>query len=182
MDSIIGRLVATILTLILIAGVGFIAYNGFQQNKVSTMTAGISSLVESIQQDYSQYPSFAGLSTMPVNSLSSVKNLWGNSAGTVGTAGGLLDPWGNDVTVTSGATPPTGATNVTAANMVITDTGTSFGASECKTMAMAGGASAYETVVGGTMVNTVAGGSINPVTAATACAGGAKAIAWVFGH
>ena len=182
MDSVIGRVVATILTLILIAGVGFMAYNGFEQNKVSTMTTGISGLVQSVQHDYAEYPTFSGLSAMPVNSFSSVKNLWGSSAGKVGTAGGLLDPWGNDITVKSGATAPAGAVNVTAANFVIMDAGTKFGTTECKTMAMAGGASAYETIVSGKMINTTPGQSINPVTAATACAGGAKSIAWVFGH
>lgn len=182
MDSIIGRVVATILTLILIAGVGFMAYNGFQQNKVSTMTAGMANLVQSVQHEYAEYPSFSGLSKMPVNALSSVKNLWGSSSDTIGTSGGLVDPWGNPLTVASGATPPSGAQTVTGSNFYVTDSGASFGTGMCKTLAMSVGASAYETLVGGTMINSAPGQSINPVQAATACNGGAKSITWIFGH
>lgn len=188
MDSIIGRVVATILTLILIAGVGFMAYNGFTQNKVSTMSSGVATLVQAVQHDYAEYPTFSGLSTMPVNALSSVKNLWGSTTptGTVGTAGGLIDPWGDAMEVYSGGsttdTVPSAATNVTSGDFVIEDAGTDFGTSTCKTVAMSIGASAFETVVGSTLLNGAAGQSINPTTAATACNGGNKPIYWIFGH
>ncbi|MGC9127755.1 MAG: type 4 pilus major pilin [Acidithiobacillus sp.] len=182
MDSIIGRVVATILTLILIGGVGAMAYNGFQHNRESTLSVGVSSMVQSIQGAYGNYPTFTGLENMPVTALGSVKNFWGNSSTTVGTAGGLIDPWGNNITVASGANPPSGSVNVTASNFVITDAGTSFDQSTCASVALAVGASALETLIGGQMVNAAEGRPVDPAQAAAACNGGGKPISWVFGH
>ncbi len=190
MDSIIGRVIASILTLILIAGVGFAAYNAFQGNKVSTMTTGMATLVQSIQQDYASYPTFSGLSKMPISALSSVKNLWSTTSAStaesdlVGTSGSLIDPWGDDLEVTSGATQALGSPAATSSNIVITDAGTNLGASSCKKLAIEVGASAYETIVDGKVVNTggTAGTPIDPVATATDCGSGDVAISWVFGH
>ncbi len=184
MDSIIGRIIATLLTLILIAGVGYIGYQGFQGSKSTTLATGVSMLVQTVQQDYTSYPTFAGLSQMPVNSLSQVKDLWGDSSGTIGTAGSLIDPWGDDMTVASGSNSICSSiAGVNSSDFCVEDAATNLGTTACKNLAMTVGSSAYTVAVGGTTVNSGGPGTaIDPVTVATACGSTTHPIVWVFGH
>jgi hypothetical protein len=185
MESVIGRIVATILSVVLLAGVGYLAYAGFSSNKVSKFTSQTGGLVQAVNQIYASSASFTGLSTMPAANLSQIKDMWASSApgtATIGTAGTLIDPWGNGLQVLGGgdAGIPSGVT-VSPAQFVLVDPGTHLARSDCQAIAGALSGSAFATYVNGSIVGSP-GSPITPSAIATACNADGLPMAFVYGH
>jgi len=185
MESVIGRIVATILSVVLLAGVGYLSYAGFAGNKASRFATQNANLVQTINQIYASSSSFTKLTAMPASNMAQIKDMWASASpgsATIGTSGTLVDPWGDPLQVLGGGDQgmPTGVT-ATTAQFVVSDAGTNLSQSDCQTIAGALSGSAYATYVNGKVVGT-AGAPVNPSDIAAACSAAGLPIAFVYGH
>lgn len=93
MEGILGRIVAIVLGLIALAGVGYAAYNGFQNSKGSDVTSGIAQLVTNARAQFSQSANlYTNFTTANLTKIISAGIIPQNM--TNGTTTGN-DPWGN---------------------------------------------------------------------------------------
>lgn len=97
MESVIGRVLATLVTVIALAGLGYAAYNGFESNRVSRFSSGLQSLSSEVDQLYATSASTAGLMNLPAANLQQASSLWASSppVGSVSSTTALVDPWGD---------------------------------------------------------------------------------------
>lgn len=185
MESIIARIVATVLTIILLGGVGYLTYAGFSNNRVSRFTSQTSNLEQVVNQTYASAASFTGLTGLPAADLSQIKDMWASATpgtATIGTSGTLVDPWGDPLQVLGGgdAGIPAGVT-VTAAQFVLIDPGANLSQSDCQSIAGNLSGIAYATYINNVLVGT-AGAPVTPVAIAAACTSPGLALAFVYGH
>ncbi len=97
MDSTLGRIIATILTLIAIAGVALAGYTAYQASAVGDQISNVQQMAQGIKGLYNGSPSYATLTnTVVVNA-----NLVPSSMNVNGT---IQDTWGGAVTVVQDAT------------------------------------------------------------------------------
>ncbi|MBY4898656.1 type 4 pilus major pilin [Cupriavidus sp. AU9028] len=98
MDGILGRVVAIVLGLIALSGIGYAAYNGFQTDKASTVSTNITQLITNARGGFSQgnngYTNFttANIPAMITGGMFPTSMVRGNT---------LVDNWGNTVTLSS---------------------------------------------------------------------------------
>lgn len=185
MDSIIGRMVYMVLVLIGLAGVGALAYQAFGSNKASAMTSGTQNLVTSINQVFLGVPTFTGLKDVKAVQIKTSSNMWSSNnpgAATIGTAGTLIDPWGNDLQVLGGGDNgiPAGVT-ASKAQFVLHDAGTNLNTTDCVSVLNAISPLSFATYVDGNVVGTP-GSPLSAPQVLNACATDGLAIDWVFGH
>lgn len=98
MDGILGRVVAIVLGLIALSGVGYAAYNGFQTHKGGTVSTNITQIITNARAGFSQgnngYTNFttANIPAMITGGMFPTDMVRGNT---------LVDNWGNAVTLSS---------------------------------------------------------------------------------
>ena len=104
MDSVLGRIAATVLTLLVLAAVGLGIYKAFSGNKVAQTVTDLSMLVNSARAQYSQgnggYTAFA----VTNGNAGALINSNGTSAiipSDMIRGGQVVDAWGNTVSIVS---------------------------------------------------------------------------------
>ena len=103
MDSILGRIAATVLGLLVLAAVGLGIYKAFSGNKVGQTTTDLSLLQTNARAQYSQGANgYANFNVAAGTPTAGIVDSTGNSA-VIPTdmlrAGRVVDSWGNDVTI-----------------------------------------------------------------------------------
>lgn len=183
MESIIARIVATVLTVILLAGVGYAAYNGYENNKVSTFSSNLATVQQAINTVYANSTSFSGLATIELANLPQAQSMAGpgvaNTA-TLGTSGTLIDSWGNQLTLV-GAGDAGAPTGLLPNQFAVLDTGATLTPGECQDIA---GALANSTV-SMTVAGLVLAQPITVASIAGACDSGGSAgltMTFIFSH
>lgn len=95
MEGILGRIVAIVLGLIALAGVGVAAYNGFQNSKASDVTTAVAALITNARAQFSQSSNlYANFTTANVAKLITAGIIPQNLTNGSTTA---IDPWGNSL-------------------------------------------------------------------------------------
>lgn len=181
MDSILGRIIATILTLIAIGGVGMLIAQGFQGAKVSDYSQQSMSLSTDIQRLYTGYATYDNVADVPVSSMKSVSGMWASpdGTGTIGGSGNLIDPWGNNVFVESGG--DSGLPGLNDSVFVVNNAGTNFDEGLCTQVAKSV-SSAAQVFINDVSVNQSGLNTpLDPVALATQCGTG-QSMAFVFGQ
>ncbi|KVV40925.1 prepilin type IV pili [Burkholderia territorii] len=109
MEGILGRIVAIVLGLLALAGVGVAAYSGFSNNKASNVTEGLTTTITNARAQFTQgsngYTNFTTAKIANLITAGIFPNNWVN-----GTA--VNDPWGNAVALAP-------ASNNTAATITV---------------------------------------------------------------
>lgn len=93
MEGILGRIIATVLGLIALAGVGYAAYNGFSNSKSSDVVTGITTIINNSRAQFSsgnsRYTNFTTANAASLVAAGIVPTSW------VGPGNVPTDPWGN---------------------------------------------------------------------------------------
>lgn len=208
MDNVIGRIVVMLMVIIAIAGIGVAARQMYTNNKVTQFATDVQNGAAAVRQYYSGFTSYATLGGLIVSDFPQIVDMYSNpsqsttltmgngGSGSGGSGSGLVDPWGDVVTITSAssvANVPTAIKND--AHFVIQSAGTSISAADCEAIVKSV-SSADFTIVGTTVVNessTLVGTPIDPTKLSGACNGtsgggssggssGAIPITFVFSH
>lgn len=157
MEGILCRIVAIVLGLIALAGVGVAAYNGFQNSKASDVTSEVASLVTNARAQFSQSSNlYTNFTTAKVANLISAGIIPSNLTNGSTTA---INPWGNSL-----AFAPTGTAN--SQGTVTFGGGGSETTQECVSVTQ--NLKDYISIKVGTTTFTPAS-QPDPTTAATAC-------------
>lgn len=109
MEGILGRIVATVLGLLALAGIGYAAANGFSNSKVDIIVSGATHIATNARAQFSAgntgYTNFTTANAASLVSAGIIPTSWV-------TAGVPTDPWGNAVTFAAGASPTQGVITI----------------------------------------------------------------------
>lgn len=181
MESVIGRVLATLVTIIALAGLGYAAYNGFESNRISNFSAGVLSLTQAIDQTYATSPSTTGLYSMPAANLQQASSLWAANppVGTIGATGAMVDPFGDSVEVFGHGDTGALVTTTTPAQYEVDVLATAMTPSDCQSLL-----SSLSTSLTGAVINgTAIAGQPTPTELAADCTGvTGKTVSLVFTH
>ncbi|MDF3883111.1 type 4 pilus major pilin [Cupriavidus basilensis] len=93
MEGILGRIIATVLGLIALAGVGYAAYNGFSNSKSSDVVTGVTTIVTNARSQFAAgntgYTNFTTANAASLVTAGIIPTSW------VATGNVPTDPWGN---------------------------------------------------------------------------------------
>lgn len=110
MDRLLAAVVAIVLGLMALAAVGYAAYNGFSSNTASTVVQGVATITSQARGKFMQsnirYTNFqtAQIPNLIIDDTIFPKSWVVN--------GNLVDPWGNNVTLTSAANNTQGVVTI----------------------------------------------------------------------
>ncbi len=93
MEGILGRIIATVLGLIALAGVGYAAFNGFSSSKSSDVVTGMTTIINNSRAQFSsgssRYTNFTTANAARLVTAGIIPTSW------VATGNVPTDPWGN---------------------------------------------------------------------------------------
>lgn len=158
MDSVLGRIIATMLILIAVGGVAYGGYQAYQSYQVSNQISNVQQMAQGVKGLYGGSPSYASLTNTVVVNANLVPASM-NSGGTI------TDTWGGTVNVAPDATY-TNAFDITLSQVP---------ASDCVKLAT-GMSSNYVSINGGTYETN----PVDPGTATSQCTGGSNSLTFVF--
>lgn len=166
MESILGRIVAIVLTLIAVAGVGYVGYTAFEKSRASQCLSDISQVITNTRALFQQSANgYASFTTANAGALINA----GVFPGSMVRGGQVVDAWGNTVQLSPGNA------NNTEATITFGGAGSET-VPQCATV-VTGLKDFVAMTVGGTTFSQA--NQPDPVTASTACSGG-KTIAVTF--
>jgi hypothetical protein len=163
MDGILGRVMATVVGLLMIAGVVVAAQQMFGGSKASNATSDLLTLEQGIQGAYSAQPTFASLTNTVSNTAGWTPSDMNGGSGTAT----ITNQWGGAVTV---------AVDTNTAQFDVTEQGVP--SSACATI-VNGAQNAVSVTANGTALT---GPPYDPAALSASCNSSANTLKFVFSH
>lgn len=190
MDSVIGRVIASLLVLGLLAGVGTLARQGMAAHRTAQTATDIRLIAHVLDTRYASVTNTQNLGYLPAADFSDLSGLWGTQApgaATLNTTGTLVEAWGNALQIVGYADPALAlnypGVSLAANQFAVADLGTSLPRAGCQQIVQALGSSLYAVYAGQGGVFSVIGvpGSTpTPAQIAVGCAAADTELVFVF--
>ncbi len=190
MDSVVGRVIASLLVLGLLAGVGTLAWQGVASHRTAQTATDIRLIAHVLDTRYASVTSTQNLGYLPVADFSELSSLWGAPApgsATLNTTGTLVEAWGNALQVVGYADPALAlnypGVALAANQFAVADLGTALPRASCQQVVQALGSSLYAVYAGqGGVFNAVGipGSTPTPAQIAVGCGTANTELVFVF--